>query len=89
VVTASIAWSNDLAGLRELGVRANGTTYLAHVSGSATATNSAPEQNVATTCHLNAGEYVQVIAWQTSGGAMDSWNAADYAPLFTMNWIAP
>ena len=90
VITASVSWSNSAAGFRELHIRLNGgTTNLALVSGGPTASNTAPEQNVATTCHLSAGDYVEAVVWQTSGGSMDSWNSANDAPLLTLNWIAP
>jgi hypothetical protein len=29
------------------------------------------------------------VVWQTSGGAMDSWNDGHAAPALTLNWIAP
>jgi len=90
VVTASVSWSNNANGIRELHIRLNGgTTNLAIVSAGPTVGNPAPEQNVATTCHLNLGDYVEAVVWQTSGGSMDSWNSANDAPLLTLNWIGP
>ena len=90
VITASISWANSALGIRELHIRLNGgPTNLAVVSDAPTALNTAPEQNVATTCHLSAGDYVQAVVWQTSGGPLDSWNSPNDAPLLTLNWIAP
>jgi hypothetical protein len=90
MITAAIAWSNDPDGDRALAIRLNGSTVIAEVSANAV-TNTAPEQNVVTACHLNAGDYVQAMAWQyqTSTDSVDSWSSPNYAPLFTMNWIAP
>jgi hypothetical protein len=90
MITAAIAWSNDPDGDRALAIRLNGSTVIAEVSANAV-TNTAPEQDVVTACHLNAGDYVQAMAWQyqTSTDSVDSWSSPNYAPLFTMNWIAP
>jgi hypothetical protein len=84
-----VAWSNNANGLRDLIVKLNGSVTLADASGGPTATNTAPTQNVTTTFHLNKGDYVSAIVWQTSGTSMDSWNNDHDAPVLSMNWIAP
>ena len=88
VITASIAWANDAAGFREVHLRVNGSADIAAESSGPTTGNSAPQQSIVTTFHLNKGDYVEATVWQTSGAALESWNADYSAPLFTMNWIS-
>jgi len=87
VITASVSWANDPNGNRELVLEVNGTTDIAIASGGPTATNTAPQQTVATTYHLAKGSYVRAMVWQTSGSPLDSWNDDHDAPVLTMNWI--
>ena len=67
LVTASLSWANDPVGVRALSIDVNGTTTVAAVSDGPTATNTAPQQNCATTVRLQKGDYVRALAWQSSG----------------------
>lgn len=89
LVTASISWSNNATGVRALVIQANGTTAIASVNTGPTATNTAPEQSVATVYRLKKGGYVRALAWQTSGVTMSSWNNGRAAPTLSLDWIAP
>lgn len=88
LVTATVQWSNGAGGSRRLTLRVNGATPIAAVDGPPNGDGTL-DQNVATVHHLNAGDYVEAVVWQTSGAARNSWNAPNNAPVFTMNWIAP
>ena len=89
MVTAGISWGNASgAGQRVLALRVNDSTFIAE-SDQPPLSDTTLEQTLATACHLNAGDYVQAVVEQTSGGDEDSWNSPNYAPVFTMNWIAP
>jgi hypothetical protein len=88
LITACVAWANDAVGSRQLWVQLNGSTSLVGVFERPAADNTL-QQNVATTYHLNAGDYVSAAVWQNSGSPLDSWNAPNDAPVLTMNWIAP
>jgi len=89
LITASIAWSNNLNGSRTLTLEVNGSTDIAAVDDGPSSADDAPQQSVATTYHLKKGDYVRAVVWQSSGTDQDSWNFNKEAPLFTMNWIAP
>jgi hypothetical protein len=89
IITASVSWSNSAAGNRELIIEVNGTTDIGVVSDGPSAVMTAPQQNVATTYHLQKGDYVRAMVWQTSSSTMDSWTDDHDAPVLTMNWIAP
>ena len=90
VITASISWANDPAGVRDLSLKVNGATSIMTVSSAPVPSqNTAPIENCATTFRLRAGDYVQAIAFQTSGGALDSWNGAHETPTLSIDWIAP
>lgn len=89
LVTASIGWSNNASGVRSLVIQVNGTTAIASVGTGPTATNTAPEQSVATVYRLAKGNYVRAMAYQTSGSTMSSWDNGRAAPTLSLNWIAP
>jgi hypothetical protein len=88
LITACVAWGNDPVGSRQLWVRVNGGTDIVGVFERPAADNTL-QQNVATTYHLNAGDYVSAAVWQNSGTPLDSWDFLNDAPVLTMNWIAP
>lgn len=76
---ASISWASNATGLREILFRKNGVaTYfgesiLGAVSGSFTSAT------VSTTLVLNAGDYIELIGYQNSGGSLALGISAGYA----------
>ncbi len=88
-VTASISWANDPVGNRTLMIQVNGTTTVMAVTTGSMPTETAPQQNCATTVRLMKGDYVRALVWQTSGDTLDSWNDAHDAPTLSLDWIAP
>lgn len=73
VINARLSFASNTTGFRGLYVRVNGTTYLmgsnqAAVNGDRTIISVCGMQN------LLAGEYVEVMAYQNSGGALNAEN---------------
>ena len=69
-------------------LRKNGTTTLAiedAVPGSAIDWGQA----ITTAPSLQAGDYVEVLVFQNSTGALDVLKANESTPEFSMNWLAP
>lgn len=67
---AQADWLANANGFREAGIRLNGTTILARVRMSA-AQVSATVQNVSGTDQLAAGDFLELVVHQSSGGALD------------------
>lgn len=77
VVACGLIWTANATGYRELNLRLNGTTYLARTN-TAAISGSSIGQNVPWVGFLQGGDYVEAVAYQTSGGnltAASSWLA--------------
>jgi hypothetical protein len=88
-VTAAIAWGTSDDGTRALGLRRTGTTLVAHENVPAAAGGLQPEQLLTATVRLEAGDYVEAVVAQTSGGPLDLAKAEQVGPEFSMTWLAP
>jgi hypothetical protein len=85
-IKGQIEYPANATGVRGIGIRLNGTTIinLAKVPAvSSTETISLP---VATDYNLAVGDYVELVAYQTSGGALNANATANYSPEFSMIW---
>ena len=75
LITASVRWDSNANGRRALALELNGTAaQIARSNVSAYLQGGAafnPEQTVQTIYKLNAGDYVEVWAYQDSGGSLD------------------
>lgn len=74
MVGANVGWDSSPTGHRIVRLRKNGTTLIGTVDGPSSPTGFAPFQNVNTVAFLNAGDYVEVIVWQNSGGALSTFS---------------
>lgn len=86
LITAQIEWQANATGYREISLCKNGSTCYGFntvpaVSGTSTFQN---DQQV---WHMQAGDYVEVSGWQTSGTTLTTGWAQDEA--FTMTWLTP
>lgn len=70
-------------GSRQLALRVNGTTFIATENQSAVA-GDVTEMDIATPYRMTAGDYVELRAFQNSGGALNVTAAANYSPEFWM-----
>jgi len=79
-ICGSATFSNSSAtGVRSLFIRINGTIIIA-ASKLAGATAFSPGVNVAGTYKLSAGDYIELVAAQTSGGALDIISGTGFFP---------
>ena len=83
-VGAHIGWDVNSSGFRSVSMRRSGTgDFLAREAITASAATGIPYQNVTTVERLTAGDYVEVLVHQSSGG-----NRSFSAEL-SMTWLAP
>ena len=84
LITGSIEWSNSTTtGKRTFGIYVNGTLQIAAVDDGITTHTNAVEQNISALYLLAAADYVQLKAYQTSGGNLDIVQQ-DYSPIFSI-----
>jgi hypothetical protein len=88
-VTAQFTWGGSAgAGSRFAGVMKNGSTLIAR-------SQQLPgddDENITTQVRLAAGDYVEVLVLQTSGGSLTiaaNGMAQQITPEFSMTWLAP
>jgi hypothetical protein len=82
-INGAIDWVQNSTGDRGCYIRLNGTTYIAldnRQAGSATD----PRQVVSTLYYLSAGDYVELVANQTSGGNLNVVTQSNWSPEFMM-----
>ena len=86
IVGGALSWTANATGVRQTRLQTNGTTiYLIAESATTTATSAMPLP-VATAIAMVAGDYVELIALQTSGGALNTLASSNYAPEFWAHW---
>lgn len=85
LITAQVIFDFNATGSRNLGLRLNGSTFLVFETTQAvTADSAGTGMSIATVYQLAAGDYVEVLANQGSGGALNILAAGSYTPEFTM-----
>jgi hypothetical protein len=90
VISANVSWAGASAvGARELALRQNGATIIARDVVAASPTPNTTEQAVSTVARLAAGDYVEVVLRQNSGGSLDIGAFPQFSPEFAMVWVAP
>jgi hypothetical protein len=81
-----VQFAANTTGIRSVLIRLNGSTYLAsqlnHQSSAAVA-----ELSVNTIYSLSASDYVELMVYQNSGGALNVNAAANYSPEFGMTYL--
>lgn len=87
LITAAIRWASNATGVRQLYLRANGSTYIDTVNQDAVGTTNT-RQTIATLYYLAANEYVEAAVYQNSGGNLDVDASAAISPEFAMARIA-
>jgi len=87
-VSASVVWSSDSDGTRFVGLKKNGDTWIAMQTQPAVA-GAPTDQEVSHQVLLQAGDYVEVRAHQSSGGPLAVIKFDATSPEFAMTWLAP
>lgn len=73
VISGGVAWATNAIGVRFIALRINGSTYIAKQLGLGT-TLSNPTLSVSAVYSFAAGDYVECVVFQTSGGALSTDN---------------
>lgn len=78
----------NATGYRQLSVRVGGTNYVATVTIPSAGAGPPSVVAIATHWNLAVGEYVELMALQTSGGALNVNATSNYSPVFSMAKVA-
>jgi hypothetical protein len=81
-------FANNAVGTRNLAVLLNGVTTIVSEARGANGADLT-RVNVHGDYRLVAGDYVELIAFQTSGGNLNVTAAGNYSPEFWMHWVSP
>jgi hypothetical protein len=87
MISAGVQWASNSTGNRELLIKLNDTTYILDKNCTAV-TGAGTLMNVTTQYNLAAGDYVELVVYQDSGGALNIVTAGNYSPEFMMTRIA-
>lgn len=81
LVTANVFFANNATGTRGLYMRVDGSTYIAGARYQAPADAALDASvNLSTVWYFSAGNYIELMAVQYSGGALDTRATASYSP---------
>lgn len=86
-IGACIGWAANASGIRAASIRVNGSVLIATEETPAFSANSTPKHNLYTEWELAAGDYVEVLAYQSSGGSLNI-AANSGSPEFWFRWVA-
>jgi hypothetical protein len=88
LIHADVSFAINASGLRFVYLRLNGTTIIAESSMMPISTGARSHMVVTTLYELDAGDYVEVLVYQTSGGSLTVDYLAAHSPEFGMVRIA-
>jgi hypothetical protein len=86
VISGNVTFDTSATGIRELTIELNGTTAIARLS----VGNRSDNYNIASvTCayKLAATDFVKLVVYQTSGGALNVLSQANFSPEFSAVWV--
>lgn len=86
-IFGSIEYAANTTGQRFVFIMANGTTDIAAVSQNATAGGYSSFLSISTNYYLSANEYVELVALQNSGGALNVLYTSSRSPEFGMMYV--
>jgi hypothetical protein len=87
-ITGNIAFAANATGFRQVYIRLNGTTVLGYTLDVTASGTLASILNVTTDYSLAVNDYVELVAQQNSGGALNVTVSANYSPEFMMVRVA-
>lgn len=90
LLTGAVRWAPNATGVRTIGIvpNDNGIAWFAADTRVASA-SEATRHGVSTVTRLAAGDYVELTAYQTSGGALNTDNAGSPQVHLSATWLAP
>ena len=74
-------------GYRQLAIRMNGATFLASFNPINNGAGQNTDVLIATTYKFAVADYVELLAQQTSGGALNITSNGNYSPEFLATWV--
>lgn len=86
-IFGNMEYQNNITGVRFALIRLDGTTFIASSSSVALTDIYATALNVSTHYYLNTNQYVELVAIQSSGGALNVLNNGNRSPEFGMVYI--
>jgi len=86
IITGHVLWATNSTGVRQLSVRLNGSTFIGSQR-IATLASADVIMSVATLYDLSATDYVELMAFQDSGGSLNVNVSAQVSPEFAMQKI--
>lgn len=91
-ISGHIEWAANTTGRRHITVQLNGATYIARLEFH-DPDNLTLAQSVATLYYLSdndaaANDYVELVVYQNSGGALNVNASANFSPEFRMVWFS-
>lgn len=84
LIGGCLSFAANATGTRQIAILLNGVTYIAAQQGSANATN----YSVCTVYNLAVNDYVQLMAYQDSGAALDVVSISAFSLEFYMQLLA-
>ena len=87
VITASVDFAANATGVRSAQLQVNGATVIALSTIASAGAGNDTVISLATTYYLNATDYVEMLAFQNSGGALNVVSGANYSPELSAVWI--
>jgi hypothetical protein len=87
IIGGAVNWASNATGIRTLQIRQNGTVTIAVNDVVALSANTL-SMNVETIYPMVATDYLELIAYQTSGGNLNVQTLAQYSPEFWAMWVA-
>ena len=88
LIFGTFRWAVNNTGYRQLLLRHQGSTYIMSAEMPAVQ-GAATDMIIATGYQLAANEYVELLGFQDSGGALNMESGGNYSPEFGMVWMAP
>lgn len=83
LISGSVTFASNATGFREVYIRINGGVSIALVNSPAIS-GASTRLHVSTLYALSVGDYVELLVYQDSGGALDVPSAPNYTPEFMM-----
>lgn len=83
----NVSFAANATGVRQVYMRLNGTTTIAFSNDPALGSGDVSIHNLSCDYAVSAGDYVEVVCNQTSGGALNVLLAANYSPEFWGHWV--
>jgi hypothetical protein len=82
LIGGSLQFANHATGIRQISLRLNGVTFIASHKSQALAGGVDHALTLSTLYELAVNDYIELMAYQTSGGALNVNAAGNYSPEF-------